>query len=226
MALALAGKGVAVVSVDYRLAPLRGLNWLCRGGDSPRGRFPLPMEDLVTQLREVSRQSAEGLIRGGASAGAYLAASAALRTLKMDLNLGGVILAYGFFHALHPRPAEIQRRVRGHRRITHARWVLNALNRNYAGVTALSDRFAFPGGHDVSGFPDTLMINADRDSMRASGDLFAAELRGAGADVEHHMRPESRHAFLNRPGVQDFTTAIELMASWCVDRSGPPSAAK
>lgn len=227
VALALAHKGVTVVTVDYRLAPLPGLNWPFRRGTQARARFPLPMEDLLTALREVCSQSAGGVILGGASAGACLASSAALRTLEMDLNLRGVILAYGFFHALHPRSAEIQRRVRGHRRLTHSGWVLNALNRNYAGsIAALADRFAFPGGHDLSGFPSTLMINADRDAIRASGEQFAAELLEARVDVECHVLPGARHAFLNRPRLNDFTVAIELMAAWCMAQVAPPSAAR
>lgn len=94
------------------------------------------------------------------------------------------------------------------------------MNRNYAGSQlAQADRSAFPGGHDLDEFPPTLMINADRDAMRASGDQFATELIAAGVDVEHHVLPEAHHAFLNRPHLDAFVTAIELIASWsCRDR--------
>ncbi|MFJ4171659.1 alpha/beta hydrolase [Paenarthrobacter sp. NPDC089714] len=194
------------------------MNWAFKGRTRSRARFPLPMEDLLTALQHVGSQTDGGLILGGASAGACLAASTAFRAVEMDLDLRGAIFTYGFFHAEHPRAPEIQRRVRGHRRLTHARWVLNVLNRNYAGSeVALRDRLAFPGGHDLSGFPSTLMINADNDVMRASGDQFAAELRGARVDVEHHILTGSRHAFLNQPRLDDFAKAIDLMASWCTD---------
>ncbi|WP_306841893.1 alpha/beta hydrolase [Paenarthrobacter nicotinovorans] len=174
------------------------------------------MEDLVTALRHVSSRSEGLLILGGASAGACLAAAAALRTLGTGLELSGVVLAYGFFHSVHPRSVEIRRRVRDHRRVTHSGWVLNAVNRNYAGSdTALADRFAFPGGHDLTGFPSTLMIDADRDVVRASGERFAEELLAAGVDVGRHVLPESRHAFLNRPRLKEFTAAVDLMAEWC-----------
>ncbi|UKA48952.1 alpha/beta hydrolase [Arthrobacter sp. FW305-123] len=217
VARALANRGVPVVTVDYRLAPIPGLRWAFRRGGRARDRYPLPMEDVLTALRQVGKQSAGGIILGGASAGACLASAAAIRTLEMDLSLRGIVLAYGFFHSLHPRSADIQRRVWDHRRLTHSRWVLNAVNRNYAGsAAALSDRFAFPGGHDLCGFPPTLMINADRDAVRASGDQFAKELLEARVDVEHHVLPESRHAFLNRPRLNDFTTAVDLMATWCL----------
>ncbi|WP_431230279.1 alpha/beta hydrolase [Paenarthrobacter nicotinovorans] len=150
--------------------------------------------------------------------GACLAAAAALRTLGTGLELSGVILAYGFFHSEHPWSVEIRRRVRNHRRVTHSRWVLNAVNRNYVGSeAALADRFAFPGGHDLAGFQSTLMIDADRDVMRASGERFAEELVTAGVDVERHVLAESRHAFLNLPQFKEFTAAVDLMAEWCLN---------
>ncbi|NWL13901.1 esterase [Paenarthrobacter nitroguajacolicus] len=219
VARALAQRGLPVVTVDYRLAPVPGLSWIRRGDMRPRGRFPLPVQDLLTAFRSVSSQSAGGVVLGGASAGACLAAAAALQALDMGSAPKGVILAYGFFHSSHTASREIQRRVRDHRRLTHSRLVLNAVNRNYAGTrAALYDRYAFPGGHDLDGFPSTLMINADRDAMRASGDRFAAELLSAGADVEQHTLPGTRHAFLNRPRLDSFTTAVDLMAEWSLAR--------
>ncbi|MBT2532915.1 alpha/beta hydrolase fold domain-containing protein [Arthrobacter sp. ISL-48] len=217
VAWALAQRGLPVVTVDYRLAPLPGLPRVSRGEVRPRGRFPLPVEDILTAFRSVSGQSVGGVVLGGASAGACLASAAALRALDIDLPPRGVVLAYGFFHSSHPRAREIRRRVLDHRRLTHSRWLLNTLNRNYAGSrVALTDRYAFPGGHDLHGFPPTLMINADSDAMRASGDQFATELLSAGADVEQHTLSGTRHAFLNRPRLDAFTTAIDLMASWSV----------
>ncbi|MEV7458187.1 alpha/beta hydrolase [Pseudarthrobacter oxydans] len=215
VARALAQRGLPVVTVDYRLAPVPGLSWIRRGDVRPRGRFPLPVEDLLTAFRSVSSQSAGGVILGGASAGACLAGAAALQALDIGSAPKGVILAYGFFHSSHTASREIQRRVRDHRRLTHSRLLLNAVNRNYAGSrAALNDRYAFPGGHELDGFPPTLIINADRDTMRASGDRFAAELLSAGVDVEQHTLPGTRHAFLNRPRADAFTTAIDVMAEW------------
>jgi len=65
------------------------------------------------------------------------------------------------------------------------------------------------------------MINADRDVMRASGDQFAVELQKAKVDVEHHVLPGSRHAFLNRPRLDEFAAAVDLMAAWCLGRTAP-----
>lgn len=57
-------------------------------------------------------------------------------------------------------------------------------------------------------------MNAERDNMRASGDLFAAELAEAGVDVQHHVLPDTRHAFLNRPGLAEFAHTVQLVAEW------------
>jgi acetyl esterase len=57
-------------------------------------------------------------------------------------------------------------------------------------------------------------VNAERDTMRTSGDRFAAELVDAGTDVERHVLPGSAHAFLNRPGLPAFTTGTTLIAEW------------
>lgn len=108
-----------------------------------------------------------------------------------------------------------RQRSRRHRRLTHARWALDLANRNYAGsALALDDPSAFPGGHPVDGFPPALVLNAEHDGMRASGDRFAAELAEAGVAVDHHVLPGTHHAFLNRPGTPAFDEATGRIARW------------
>jgi acetyl esterase len=215
VAESLAAQGVTVATADYRLAPPPGMPWLRHSAGRPRGRFPLPLDDVLTAFREVDSQSPGGVILGGASAGACLAAAATLRAMDDGARPTGAVFAYGFFHAKHPTVSDAQQRSRGHRRITHAPWALNVANRNYAGSRqALSDRLAFPGGHNLDGFPRTLVVNAEQDNMRASGDAFAAELAHAGVDVQHHVLARTRHAFLNRPDLDAFPIAISLIAAW------------
>ncbi|GAB2454367.1 acetyl esterase/lipase [Conyzicola lurida] len=220
VARALATRGIPVVAVDYRLAPLPVVGRT----STSRVRFPLPVHDVLAVHRDIGEQAPHGIVVGGASAGACLTAAAALDGAGIA-QPKGVVLAYGFFHATFPRVREIQRRVRGHRRLSHAPWALDAMNRNYA--TSRDGRqqsLAFAGGHDLRGYPPTLMVDADRDGMRASSELFAAELVDAGVEVERHVLPEARHAFLNRPHSTEFATTIDLIAAWCLRQRAVPSA--
>lgn len=221
VARALAARGVPVVTVDYRLSPLPGLPLVGRRGPRARTPFPLAHQEVLAAHRSVREQASDGVVLGGASAGACLAAAAALAVADDEPAPVGVFLAYGFFHARTPRDPAITRTVRGHRRLTHAPSALDAANRAHARTRgARADARAFPGGHPLHAFPRTLVIDADHDTMRASGERFAAELTAAGVDVERHVLAGSRHAFLNRPGTPDSSAAIELATAWLA-ASGP-----
>jgi acetyl esterase/lipase len=222
VARSLAARGVRVATVDYRLAPPPGLGLVARRVVPSRERYPAALDDVLAAYGEVGDRSPGGVIVGGASAGACLAAAATLRTIDDGRPPVGAVFAYGFFHARHPRVADARHRSRGHRGLSHARWALDVMNLNYAGSrSVLGDRLAFPGGHALDGFPRTLVVNADRDNMRASGDLFACELLGAGVDVRHHVLPGTRHAFLNRPRLAEYAHAVSLVAEWT--RGGRPA---
>ncbi|MDR6170763.1 alpha/beta hydrolase [Curtobacterium sp. SORGH_AS_0776] len=218
VASTLADRGLDVVTVGYRLAPLPGLPVV--GGRGPRGRrrHPVP-NDEVRAVLEVVRGETDGpVLLGGASAGACLAA-AVTRTLPDAARPDGLVLAYGFFHARTPRDAAVLRSVRGHRRLTHHPALLDRANWNHLG-RAGDTATAFPGGEDLSGFPRTLMVDAEHDTMRASGDRFADELRSAGVAVDRHVLPAARHAFLNRPGSPDSDRALDLVTAWAARSSG------
>jgi acetyl esterase len=224
VAQALAGRGVAVATAHYRLAPLPGTGWTGVHPGQPRARFPVPLDDVLDAYRTVSAGSPQGVILGGASAGACLAAAATLRAIDDGSPPVGTVFAYGFFHAEHPRLRDARQRSRGHRRLTHSVWALNAMNRNYAGSReALADRYAFVGGQDLRMFPRTLVINAQQDNMRASGDQFAGELAASGVDVRHHVVEGTRHGFLNCPALDQFEPAISLIAAWIRDEKQQPA---
>jgi acetyl esterase len=79
---------------------------------------------------------------------------------------------------------------------------------------ALAEPHAFPGGHDLTGFPPTLLLDADHDSMRASGGRFAEELAAARVGVDYHVIADTDHAFLNRPNDPGFAVGLRLIAEW------------
>ena len=226
VALALAGAGFSVTTVDYRLASIPGLSRLRRGGPTGfrrattptrRIHYPVPVDDVVAVVRAVQAETGDRVILGGASAGACLSAAAVLRLADGGASpLGGGFFAYGIFHARLPeRSREVRSRLRGRRRFTHIPPLLNAVNRVYAGSrAALADPQAFPGGHPLPGFPPALLIDAESDSMRASGEQFARELAAARGSVQYHVLPGTDHAFLNRPGEAGFAAGIRLIVDW------------
>lgn len=214
----LAAVGFRVVTVAYRLATISKLQLSSSGFRLvPAVHYPVPIHDVVAVVRDVQREAPNGVILGGASAGACLSAGAVLRLAEDGANdLAGVFFAYGFFHAVLPkRSRHLRSRLRGKRRFVHTPPLLNLTNLHYAGKrTALAEADAFPGGHALQGFPSTLMIDADRDSMRASGGQFAQELSEAGVAVDYHVLPGAFHAFLNRPQDPNFTDGLGLIVEW------------
>jgi acetyl esterase/lipase len=213
VARALAAEGFRVVTVAYRLVTLS----LFRRASSKSINYPVPVDDVLAVVREVQREAPNGVILGGASAGACLAAGTVLRLADGGGEaLTGVFFAYGFFHSVLPRRSlTLRGRLRGRRRFLHTPTLLNLTNLNYTGTrAALSEPSAFPGGHPLHDFPPTLMIDADRDSMRASGGQFAQELSAAGIAVDYHVLPEALHAFLNRPQDPSFADGLRLVVDW------------
>ena len=218
VARTLAAAGFTVVTVAYRLATVSRFRWSERGwGWHPAVHYPLPVDDVVAVVREVRSGAPNGVILGGASTGACLSAGAVLRLVDDGADaLVGVFFAYGFFHALLPkRSPDLRSRLRGRRRFLHTPMLLNLTNLHYSGTrTALTERYAFAGGHALHDFPSTLMIDADRDSMRSSGGQFAQELSAAGTVVDYHVLPGTFHAFLNRPHDQSYTEGMRLIIDW------------
>jgi acetyl esterase/lipase len=217
-AVALAREGFTVVTVAYRLARFSPRS---RAGKAfPRAagvHYPVPLDDVVAVIEDVQREHPNGILVGGASAGACLVASAVRRLAGIGADpVRGVFLTYGFFHARLPKTYRaLIGRVKGRRRVTHAPAFLDLANLHYAGSrAALLEPHAFPGGHPVGSFPPTLMVDADRDVMRASGELFAHELQEAGVPVEYHVLEEESHAFLNRPTTLAFAEAVGLIVEW------------
>ncbi|WP_425284277.1 alpha/beta hydrolase [Arthrobacter alpinus] len=210
--------GFRVITVGYQLATVSrvrrstsGLRW------GPAVHYPVPVDEVVAVVREVQRGAPNGVILGGASAGACLSAATVLRLVHEGGDaLAGVFFAYGLFHsALPTRSRELRRRLRGLRRLVHAPMILNLMNLHYAGrQSALSEPDAFPGGHPLRGFPPALMIDADHDSMRASGGKFAMELSAARIAVDYHVLPGACHSFLNRPQDPSFADSLDLFIDW------------
>jgi len=211
----LAARGRWVRTVDYRLAPRYPL-W--RAPDlSPRpGRFPAGLDDVSAVAISLSALAGGPIDLGGASAGANLAAAAALR-----LRDGGhsvvarLALAYGTFHHELPEASPVFLQLRG----PLAKWAFNptmtrSMNLNYVGDDALlGPGYAFPGGSDLRGLPPTLIMDASNDRLRASGALFAQELRESRVQVRQ-LTVKGLHGFLSIPRTRSFRQGVDELHSW------------
>ncbi|WP_433441277.1 alpha/beta hydrolase fold domain-containing protein [Nonomuraea sp. CA-141351] len=87
--------------------------------------------------------------------------------------------------------------------------------RNYVGRANL-DRLpeAFPGGRDLTGCPPTMIVNSERDSLRASGEACADELLAHGRPVEVRTEPGTSHGLLNRPRRTAFHQTMGTFSTW------------
>ncbi|MBN9605307.1 MAG: alpha/beta hydrolase fold domain-containing protein [Actinomycetales bacterium] len=226
----LAARGIPVVSVGYRLAPP------FRNADpSPRPtsvHFPVASEEVTAAFWFAARSGsapgrgrrrrgvaprARGWALGGASAGADLAAGAALR-LRDE---GGptprmLLLVYPIVHLeLPPASAELEAAVaslpRPHRFDADG---VRRMNANYLGHPGPADSpYAFPGGHDLAGLPPVRILNAEADTLRASGEAFGAELAAAGVDVEMVTEPGTEHGHLNQD-VPEAVVSTARLVRW------------
>jgi acetyl esterase/lipase len=206
--------GAVVVSVDYRLA-VDGVH------------YPVPHDDTVAAVAWV-RDNADALgidpariSIGGASAGANLTAGAALKLRDREGWLpAALVLAYGAFHALFPPPSpSLAARLAELPPLFRQReGESNPLHENYVGgALSSADGYAFPAIAVLTGLCPTLLLNAEYDRLRASGEAFAAALALAGVDVRQVCVPGVLHAFLNQPAeVEPVGRSLDLIAETVV----------
>ncbi len=105
--------------------------------------------------------------------------------------------------ALPPLGPELRRGLRGLRRLGTF---------SSTSVDRLPE--AFPGGRDLTGCPPTMIVNSERDSLRASGETFADELLVQGRPVEVSTEPGTSHGHLNRPRRPAFNRTISTFSTW------------
>lgn len=206
--------GAVVVSVDYRLAV---------GGVT----YPVPHDDVVAAVRWVRDNASDlGIDRnritvGGASAGGNLAAGAALRLRDTDNWLpAALLLVYTNTHPVTPPPtatlADVLTEVPPLFRFTPEN--RRSINCNYlGGPESGADGYAMPAVAVLDGLCPVLLLNAEYDDVRASGQAFAAALAVAGVDVRQVLVPGMLHGFLNEsPQIPPVDETLGLMAELVV----------
>ena len=161
--------GAVVVSVDYRLA-VGGVH------------HPVPLDDVVAAVRWLRDSAADlgvdahRITLGGASAGGNLATAGALRLRDEDgWQPAGLIPVYPVLHVELPMPSDelVARLAEIPPMLFFTPEATAAINVNYlGGPLDLADGYSFPALADVAGLCPTLLINAEYDDLRASGEAF------------------------------------------------------
>ncbi|SIT83604.1 alpha/beta hydrolase fold domain-containing protein [Microbacterium sp. RU33B] len=235
----LSALGTTVVSVDYTLAPLDAVSALGpppedSGAPSPeeiraeieaagpRARFPVASVQTVAAFDwAVENAAALGALPtrialGGASAGGNLSTGATMRLRDRGTSMPSLLaLVYPSLHdgivAANAELTELLKGVPASRIFTPES--RDGINRNYLPDGDDPDGYAFPGGHDVAGFPPVLMVNAELDSLRASGEAFASELVLASVDVHVVRQRGAMHGYLNEIGHPSAERTLSLIGT-------------
>jgi len=204
VSLELASSGIPVVSIDYTK---------CVGGM----HFPIPSDDVLAAWEFVLERSDEllrihptGVLLGGASAGATLAASAVQRLSDDDRPVpAGLVLVYP---ALHPDST------RASASLDEMPDSVREISMNYAGsVEALDDPQAFPGVGTASGFPRTLLVACELDGFVTSAVDFHRSLERAGVDATLRIEAGADHGHINEPSDPTARRTIDAMREWICD---------
>ncbi|GAA0990874.1 alpha/beta hydrolase fold domain-containing protein [Subtercola frigoramans] len=213
VALELASRGIPVLALDYQKA-LNGV------------RFPVPSDEVLAGwLAGVAGDPGilgvptEGVHLGGASAGANLVAGVALRLLETGApQPASLILVYPLVHSELPDPgteaAAALQTLAPSDQITPG--MVDVFNLNFVGdEQALGDSIAFPANSDqLGGLPPTLIVNAEADNLRASGEAFGAQLAAEGVSVTLEFVVGTIHGFLDRPGLPAAVDTLDRLAEW------------
>ncbi|MGJ9412317.1 alpha/beta hydrolase [Aeromicrobium sp. CF4.19] len=178
--------GVAVVNVDYAVAP--------------RHRYPVAHEQVHDVIAWVQQRAADQGLDGGRlgvsgfSAGGNLAASACLRardeqTFTARLQLLGVP---SLDVSTSDKPSTLAHPMISPRTVRLVRAAY------FKDETRRTEPYASPAlAGSLTGLPPAMVLTAEHDALRAEGDGYAHRLRAAGVEVEHVVVPRRDHYFLD-----------------------------
>ncbi|MFF3500190.1 alpha/beta hydrolase fold domain-containing protein [Streptomyces sp. NPDC003247] len=199
--------GALVVSVGYRLA-VDGI------------RHPVPVDDAHAAWLWLH---GPGQVRGpvalgGASAGAALALSTAIRLRdRHEPRPDTLLLAYPFAHfptpALDDETAAAMRELPSLLRFTTES--IEGMVRNYVGRLTDLPADAMPGAANLDDLPPTGVVLSEFDDLRPSGELLARQLDERGVPVRTYLAAGMTHGHLNRgPSLKEVDRSLDFFASF------------
>lgn len=195
--------GVAVASVDYRLA-------------DDDTKYPVPIDDVHAAWNWWTEHAGvEGPIAlGGASAGAALALSTALRTRDTGGRAADVLLfAYPFAHYPNPSLSPAMSAEMAAVPFRFEPEGVEAMVRNYVGRISDVPPDALPGAARLDGLPPTRIAASEYDDLRASADLLERQLREVGVPVESYLALGMTHGHLSHtPDIAEVANTVDFFA--------------
>lgn len=205
-----------VVSVGYRLA-------------SDTVRYPVPADDAraawlwLTEGDGRTMLPSETLALGGASAGAALALTTAIR-LRDQGRRGPdqLLLAYPFVHFPVPAlSAETAAEMSGLSSLLRSPPAnIEGMVRNYVGRLTGLPADALPGAAVLTCLAPTAIVVAEYDDLRPSGDLLAVQLEESGVPVQKYLAAGMVHGHLNRdPSLTEVDRTLDFLAAVLANRS-------
>ena len=209
--------GAVVVSVDYRLA----VGGVC---------YPIPHDDVVAGIRWVRDHAGPlgvdpaRISVGGDSAGGNLSAGAVLRLRDEDRwTPAALLVVYPTLHpVVPPLSAPLQAAVGGLPALL--RFLpgdVAEMHRNFlGGAESNADGYAMPGIAVLDGLCPTVVVNAECDDLRASGEAFAASAAKAGVDVRQVKAPGMLHSFLMLPDTIEPAARVRRLLAETVRTAG------
>ncbi|MEY4039792.1 MAG: hypothetical protein RLZZ52_660 [Actinomycetota bacterium] len=191
IALELASRGIAVLALDYTKA-LNGAHHPQPNDEASAAWLAATAEDA-----NIWAVQPRAFHLGGASAGASLSAGVALRMLAEGKTLPtSLISIYPVMHDIVPAASA---------------------EAAAAADTLRPDQRFTPGfmrDGEVEGMSPVLLINAEADDLRASGEAFAEQLTAAGVPVSLSFEPGTAHGYLNEPGHPGALETLNSMQDW------------
>jgi acetyl esterase len=177
--------GVAVVNVDYDIAP--------------RHRYPIAHHQAHDVLLWLSQHATDGdldgsrIAVGGFSAGGNLAASACLQARDQGTPMPRLqLLGVPALDVRGVKPAVVENPRIGPAilRLAHSTY--------FKDESCRSDPYASPLlSDDMHGLPAAVVLTAEWDVLRPEGDAYAGRLAEAGVPVMHRVVQDRDHHFLD-----------------------------
>jgi acetyl esterase len=213
VALELASQGIPVLTMSYRKA-LDGVT------------FPAPSDDVLAAWNWALAHadelgvSPDRIHLGGGSAGGNLSAGVAKRLRDGGGRLpASLLLIYPLLHSTLPKlPPEDEAFCKRQVKAFADEDFVRAVCLNYVGdPAALSDPYAFPGLGSLHGLPPVFIVNAQFDSLRGSGEAFAARLAADGGTVTCECETGALHGYMMMPSSPFAHSTIARMLRWLKD---------